>query len=79
MVTARKHRALRVKRGAFAAAEGKQDVFVVRGSKAVRTPVRLGISSFEYVEIAAGLMEGDEVIVTETQDYMHLKEVALVR
>lgn len=79
VVTARKHRALRVKRGAFAAAEGKQDVFVVRGSKAVRTQVRLGISSFEYVEIAAGLMEGDEVIVTETQDYMHLKEVALVQ
>jgi HlyD family secretion protein len=78
VVTAQKHRVLRVKRGSFAA-EGRQDVFVVRGSKAVRTAVQLGISNFEYVEIVAGLMEGDEVITTETQDYMHLKEVSLTR
>jgi HlyD family secretion protein len=77
IVTDRRGKALRVKRGPFATAEGEQDVFVVRGDKAVRRSVRLGLMSFEYVEVQQGLFAGDEVIVSDMRDYAHLSEVRL--
>ncbi len=77
VVTDRRANALRVRRGPFATAAGRQDVFVVRGDKAVRTSARLGLASFEYVEVAEGLFPGDEVIVSDMKDYAHLGEVRL--
>jgi len=77
IVTDRRARALRVRRGPFATAEGEQDVFVVRADKAVRQRVRLGLLSFEYVEVQQGLFAGDEVIVSDMRDYAHLREVRL--
>ncbi len=77
VVTDRRARALRVKRGPFATIEGEQDVFVVRGDRAVRQPVRLGLMSFEHVEVQQGLLAGDEVIVSDMRDYAHLREVRL--
>jgi HlyD family secretion protein len=77
IVTDRRGKALRVRRGPFAMAGGEQDVFVVRGDRAVRRPVRLGLMSFEYVEVQQGLFAGDEVIVSDMRDYAHLSEVRL--
>jgi HlyD family secretion protein len=77
VVTDRRANALRVRRGPFATAAGRQDVFVIRGGKAVRTSVRLGLASFEYVEAAEGLYPGDEVIVSDMRDYAHVAEVRL--
>jgi HlyD family secretion protein len=77
VVTDRRASALRVRRGPFATAAGRQDVFVVRGGKAVRTSVRLGLASFEYVEVAEGLFPGDEVVVSDMREYAHLDEVRL--
>ena len=77
IVTERKDRVLRIKKGPFANAEGARDVFVIRGDTALKTPARLGIASFDYYEVAQGLLEGDEVIISEMTDYMHLKEVKL--
>jgi HlyD family secretion protein len=77
VVTDRRASALRVRRGPFATAAGRQGVFVVRGDRAVRTSVRLGLASFEYVEVAEGLFPGDEVIVSDMREYAHLDEVRL--
>ncbi len=77
VVTDRRASALRVRRGPFATAAGRQDVFVVRGDKAVRTSVRLGLASFEYVEVAEGLFPGDEMVVSDMREYAHLNEVRL--
>jgi len=80
IVTDRKDKTLRVKKGPFANGAGSgstQDVFVIRGDAAVKTPVRFGISSFDYYEILQGLIEGDEVIISDMKDYQHLKEVKL--
>ena len=76
VVTDRRANALRVRRGPFATAAGRQDVFVVRGDKAVRTSVSLGLASFEYVEVAEGLYPDDEVIVSDMREYAHLKRSA---
>lgn len=75
--TDRKERALRIKKGPFASGEGSKDVFVIRGDMAIKTPVRFGISSFDQYEVLQGLIEGDEVIISDMKDYLHLKEVKL--
>ena len=75
IITERQARALRVKKGPSLNGEGLQDVFVIRGDIAVRTPVRIGLSSFDHYEILDGLLEGDEVILSDMSEYMHLKEV----
>jgi len=77
IVVARKARVIRVARGAFANGEGVHDVFVVRGNKAVRTPVQLGLFGFERCEAVSGLSPGDEVITSDMKDYTHLKSVDL--
>jgi HlyD family secretion protein len=77
LVTERRDRALRLAKGPFATASGTQQVYVVRGNRAVRVPVRLGIADFDRYEVADGLAEGDEVIVSDTSDFAHAGEIRL--
>ena len=77
IVTGRRARALRVKKGPFADGEGPLDAFVVRGDRAYRTRIELGLSSFEDFEVVKGLAAGDEVIISDMKDYMHLREVRI--
>jgi HlyD family secretion protein len=76
-VTDHRDRALRIKRGPFATGDGNHDVFVVRGEVAIRTSVQLGISSFEEFEVVRGLMQGDEVIISDMSDYLQMKQIKL--
>lgn len=77
IVTDHKGQVLRIKKGPFASGEGQRDVFVVHGDVAVKTPVRLGIVGAEHYEVVQGLFDGDEVIISDMTDYMHVKEVKL--
>ncbi|UCE03657.1 MAG: efflux RND transporter periplasmic adaptor subunit [Candidatus Latescibacterota bacterium] len=77
LVTARKETTLRLRRGPYVHVEGSDALFVIRGDEAIRTPVQLGIASFDHHEILAGLVEGDEVIVSDMSDYRHVKEVKI--
>ena len=76
VVTERKGRALRVKRGPFADNDARQ-AFIVRGDRAVRVPIQLGLSGADDVELLAGGTEGDEMIISDMKDYMHLSEVKI--
>jgi HlyD family secretion protein len=77
IVTASKPRVVRIRRGPFASGEGVQQVFVIRGDRAVRTPVELGLSSFDQFEVVRGLVPGDEAIISDMNDYTRLKEVRI--
>ncbi len=78
IVTARKDRALRLKRGPFiSGGAGLHEVFVIHGGTAVKTEIRVGIASFEHYEVVEGLLEGDEVIISSMKDYLHLDEVQI--
>jgi HlyD family secretion protein len=77
MITDRKNKVLRLKKGPGINGEGSHDVFVVRGDTAVKTPVKIGIASFDFYEVVEGLIEGDEVIISDMTDYMHMKEAKL--
>ncbi len=78
IITARKDRALRLKRGPFInGGAGLHEVFVVHGQTAVKTEVRIGMANFEYYEVVEGLLEGDEVIISSMKNYLHLDEVQI--
>jgi HlyD family secretion protein len=75
IITAQKEEALRVKKGPFVNGEGDHEVFVIRGGVAYKTPVRIGLASFDQYEVVDGLAEGEEVIISDTQDFIHMKEI----
>ena len=77
IVTDHRDRALRVRKGSSTSGEGVQQIFVVRGDLAVRTRVRFGIASFDYVQVAEGLSAGDEVVVSDMADYQHLSSIRI--
>jgi HlyD family secretion protein len=76
VITDRKPRALRLKRGPFAD-NVSRGVFVVRGDRGLRVPVTLGLSGIDDVEVVSGLTEADEVIISDMRDYSHLSEVKI--
>ena len=76
VITDRKPRALRLKRGPFAD-NVSRGVFVVRGDRGFRVPVALGLSGIDDVEVVSGLTEADEVIISDMRDYTHLSEVKI--
>jgi HlyD family secretion protein len=75
VVTDRRPRALRLRKGPFSEGDGFRQAFVIRGDRAVRTPIALGLVSFDDYEVVNGLVEGDEVIISDMRDYLHLPEV----
>lgn len=77
IVTDHRDRALRVRKGSSTSGEGVQQIFVMNDDRAVRTRVRFGIASFDFVEVAEGLSAGDEVIVSDMADYRHLSSVRI--
>jgi HlyD family secretion protein len=77
IITDRKDKVLRLKKGPAINGEGSRDVFVIRGDTAVKTPVKIGIASFDFYEVLEGLIEGDEVIISDMTDYLHMKEAKL--
>lgn len=77
IITAQKENALRLKKGQFVNGDGEQQVFVIRGNVAYKTPVRLGIASFDQFEIVDGLAEGDEVIISDTREVIHMQEIKI--
>ena len=76
VVTARRPNALRVARGSLAQSDA-EEVFVVRGDRAVRTKVRYGLTNEQQVEIVSGAAEGDEVVISNMNDYAGVREVRL--
>lgn len=75
IVTARKERTLRVKRGPAFTGKNREDLFVIRGNKAWRTSVSIGLQSFDTMEIMDGLMEEDEIIISSMEDYLHMESI----
>jgi HlyD family secretion protein len=72
-----KARALRLRRGPFLNGAGPQNLFVVRGNRAVRTPVEIGIVGLDRCEVSRGLEPGDEVVISDLSDYAYASQIGL--
>jgi HlyD family secretion protein len=68
---------LRLPRGIATGTGRVQQVFVVRGNRAQRTRVQLGEVGADAVEVLEGLAAGDEVVISDMQDYEHVETIKL--
>jgi HlyD family secretion protein len=76
VVTARRGDAQRVRRGALGQSD-VEEVFVIRGERAVRTSVRYGLAGLDEIEIASGAVVGDQIVISNMNDYAGIKELRL--
>jgi HlyD family secretion protein len=77
LVSEKKDNVLRLHRPSFASTDGKTEVFVIRGDKAVKTLIEVGLRSADRIEILSGLQQGDQVIVSDMNEYKHASSILL--
>ncbi|HEU4529917.1 MAG TPA: HlyD family efflux transporter periplasmic adaptor subunit [Steroidobacteraceae bacterium] len=69
---------LKVQRGRWVDSGAGRVAYVIEDGLARRTPVSLGGTSIAEIEIASGLKEGDEIIVSSTDSFENAQVVRLV-
>ena len=79
LVTESRARAVRVANGAAFKPGQRQDMFVLRpDGKLERRTITVGLASFDFVEITAGLSPGETVVTSDLSRFKHLKEIDVV-
>lgn len=68
---------LTVQRGPFLESASGRMAYVVRGDLAVRTPIRVGSTSVNKVEIIDGLNAGDRIVISSTDAFENADTVYL--
>jgi HlyD family secretion protein len=68
---------LTVQRGSFVDESGGSYAYVVRDGIATKTPIRVGTSSIDKVEILDGLKEGDRIVISGTDSFKNAARVAI--
>lgn len=67
----------RVTNGAAFKGAANQDIFVLKGGKAERRAVHIGLSNFDFVEIKGGVKPGDIVITSDMSEYKNTTELTI--
>jgi HlyD family secretion protein len=70
-----KDEVLRLPNGSYYKERGSKTMYVIRGSKAIRTKVILGEANFDFVEVVSGLEKGDQVILTDLAEKYDYEEM----
>lgn len=68
---------LTVQRGSFVDESGGSYAYLVRDGIATKTPIRVGASSIDKVEILDGLKEGDRIVISGTDSFKSATTVAI--
>jgi HlyD family secretion protein len=68
---------LMVERGQFVDSGAGRVAYVVHGDTAERTPIQIGATSLNAVEIVSGLKEGDRIVISGTDEFNGAQRVAL--
>jgi HlyD family secretion protein len=68
---------LMVERGQFVDSGAGRVAYVVHGDTAERTPIQLGATSLNAVEIVSGLKEGDRIVISGTDEFKSAQHIAL--
>ncbi|HTI12787.1 MAG TPA: HlyD family efflux transporter periplasmic adaptor subunit [Puia sp.] len=77
LVTAMSNDILRVANGPAFKGPPLQDIFVLKGGKATRRTVHIGMTNFDYVEIRDNVQPGDSVITSDLSEYKNAKEIII--
>jgi HlyD family secretion protein len=75
--TATKANTLRVKNGPYFNSAGNDQVFVVQEDEVVLIPARIGVSNTDFVELESGVQPGDVVVISDMNEYEHMKKIKL--
>ncbi|MGC1547482.1 MAG: efflux RND transporter periplasmic adaptor subunit [Rhodanobacter sp.] len=70
---------LTVQRGSFVDESGGSYAYIVNDGIATKTPIRVGASSIDKVEILQGLKEGDRIVISGTDSFKSAARVAIAR
>ena len=70
---------LTVQRGSFVDESGGSYAYVVKDGIATKTPIRVGVSSIDKVEILQGLKEGDRIVISGTDSFKGAQRVEISR
>jgi len=68
---------LLVERGPFVDTGAGRVAYVVRNGTAERTPIQVGATSLNAVEIVSGVKEGDRIVISGTDQFKGAQRVAL--
>ena len=68
---------LMVERGPFVDTGAGRVAYVVRGDVAERTPIEVGATSLNAVEIVSGVKEGDRIVISGTDEFKGAQRVAI--
>ena len=68
---------LMVERGPFVDSGAGRVAYIVHGDIAERTPIQVGATSLNAVEIVSGVKEGDRIVISGTDDFNGAQRVAL--
>jgi len=74
VIVGRRDDVLRLRRGTLGQSDS-EDVFVVRGDELVRTTVRWGLAGEQTLEVRNGLRDGDEVVISNMNDYAGVQRI----
>jgi HlyD family secretion protein len=77
IMNAIKEDVFRIANGSYYSEKGEYELFVVQGDELVKRRVRLGESNFEYVEVISGLKAGDEVVVSDINNFNGKNKIKL--
>jgi HlyD family secretion protein len=78
IILGRHNNVLMVERGAFLG-PATRFVYVVHGDQANRVPVALGAASISEIQVLSGLASGDQVVISDTQDFNDAPELRIAR
>ena len=73
----KRNNVLTVQRGSFVDESGGSYAYVVRDGIATKTPIRVGASSIDKVEILQGLKQGDRIVISGTDSFKGAQRVAI--
>jgi HlyD family secretion protein len=68
---------LRIPNSSYYIGAGDYELWVIKNNEAQKKKVKLGESSFEYVEVINGLNEGEQVIVSDMSQYKNKKTLKI--
>ena len=75
--TAKKHDVVRIGHAAFYKKPGNYNLWVREGDYLRKREVVLGEASYQYIEVARGLKEGEQVVLTNLPQYKNETELKL--
>ena len=77
VVYAYRENVLRLPSGTYYKGEGNYDLFVREGDRLVRRRVTLGEANYDYVEVISGIGPGEQVVISDMQDYAKQPELKI--